>query len=181
MSRPSTAKRYAQAAFELALDRDDLPKWQEDLQRIADLVANDDFLAYLEAPTVPQGSKLDALKKLLPESHPLVRNLAGLLLGLDLISLAPLVSQEFNRLVDRQQGIERATVTTAVPIEPDVIEQIRQQLQDIMGTEVILTTQVSPSIIGGFVAQVGDRLIDGSTRTRLRELRASMLSDQTTI
>jgi F-type H+-transporting ATPase subunit delta len=179
MSRLSTAKRYAQAAFELALEQDELPKWQSDLQRLAGLVANNDFLAYLEAPAVPETAKLEALRKLLPDALALVHNLAGVLIGLDLISLLPLISKVFDRLVDQQQGIERAIVTTAIPIEPEVVELIRRRLQDITGTKVIVTTRVSPAIIGGFVARVGDRLIDGSTRSRLKQLQGSMVSDQT--
>jgi F-type H+-transporting ATPase subunit delta len=61
-------------------------------------------------------------------------------------------------------------------VDDDVMDAIRKRLQEITGKEVEITTEVSPSILGGFSARVGDRLIDGSTRTRLRQLKAEMLT-----
>jgi F-type H+-transporting ATPase subunit delta len=176
MSRRTSARRYAQAAFELAQEGAALDKWREDIWHLAGLLANEELRDYLDAPLIPDVHKIQTLKELRPDGLPLVHNLAGLLLKNGLVSLLPLVAQEFQTLIDQQQGIARARVTTAIPIDSDVVESIRQQLQEITAMDVEVTVEVSPSILGGFVAQVGDRLIDGSVRNRLKQLRGRMQS-----
>jgi len=175
MTRLSTAKRYAQAAFELAREKDELVAWQENLWRLASMLAADELNEFLEAPLVSEADKLSAIKNLLPGAPPLIYNLVGVLLRNGLVSLLPLVAQEVQGLIDREQGVERATVTTAVPVKDDIIDAIRKRLQELTGKQVEITVEVSPSILGGFVAKVGDRLIDGSTRTRLRQLKGKLM------
>jgi F-type H+-transporting ATPase subunit delta len=127
---------------------------------------------------VPEDDKVNTLKGLLPGGPSLVHNLAGLMLEKGLISLLPLVALEFQRLVDQQQGVERAMVTSAISLDEDSLEAIRLRLESITGHTVQVTVQVVPSIIGGFIAQFGDRLIDGSTRARLRQLRGRMIAGE---
>jgi len=176
MTRLSTAKRYAQAALELARERDELDAWRTKLWDLAGLLEDDELTKFLEAPLVSESDKLGAIKNLLPDAPPLIYNLVGVLLTNGEISLLPLVAQALQGLIDHEQGIERATVTTAIPVDDAVMDAIRKRLQEITGKEVEITTEVSPSILGGFSARVGDRLIDGSTRTRLRQLKAEMLT-----
>jgi F-type H+-transporting ATPase subunit delta len=52
-----------------------------------------------------------------------------------------------------------------------------QRLKELTGKEIVMETRVEPDILGGLVARVGDRLIDGSTRTRLLELRNRLAGD----
>lgn len=131
---------------------------------------DDSFRAYLLAPEIPDADKLAALRRVLPEPEPLVLNLVGLLLKNGLLSDMPEIEEAYRELVDRHQGIERATVLTAVPVNQETIDQIHTRLQEITGKTLIVQPEVSPSILGGFMARVGDRLIDGSLRSRLEEL-----------
>ncbi len=176
MTLHSTATRYAQAAFELAQEGKERSAWQESLSRLADLLDNQDLRDFLDAPLIPDPEKHAALQALAPDAPRLVHNLVGVLLRNGLVSLLPLVAQEFQRLVDQQDGVERATVTTAIPVDDDVVEAIRQRLEELTGNKVDVAVDVSPSILGGFVARVGDRLIDGSTRTRFKQLRGKMVA-----
>lgn len=178
MSRRTSARRYAQAAFELAQEGDALDKWREDISHLATLLGSVELRDYLDAPLIPDADKIETLKELQPEGLPLVHNLAGLLLSNGLISLLPLVAQEFQSLIDQVQGIARAKVTTAIPVDSEVVETIRDQLQEITGKDIEVDVEVSPSILGGFIAQIGDRLIDGSVRNRLKQLRGRMHSAQ---
>ncbi|MCK4697790.1 MAG: F0F1 ATP synthase subunit delta, partial [Dehalococcoidia bacterium] len=68
-----------------------------------------------------------------------------------------------------------AEVTTAVPLEPEEKDKLVRRLGDLVGREIVLTTRVAPAIIGGLVARVGDKLIDGSTKSRLLALRESLM------
>ena len=78
-------------------------------------------------------------------------------------------------MADAHRGVARAEVTTAVPLDDTRRSQLAAGLVKLVGRdEVLITENVDPEIIGGVVAKVGDRLIDGSTRTQLRVMRDSL-------
>ena len=86
--------------------------------------------------------------------------------------VAPQVSDEAKlNGITTLLGIALAQVTSAVPLVDERRERIRFSLADITGKKVTMTERVDPQILGGVVARVGDQLIDGSTRTRLRSMR----------
>ena len=76
--------------------------------------------------------------------------------------------------MDEQEGRERAVVRSAVPLEAAHVERLAGYLGELVGKDVDVTTAVDPAILGGLVARVGDRLIDGSVRTRLQDMRKSL-------
>ena len=102
---------------------------------------------------------------------PLALNLASMLASRDLAHLVPGVLDEYQRLLDAHRGIERAEVVAAVPLDSDQRGKVVELLQGIAGKEIRLKLDVEPQILGGLIARVGDRLIDGSIRTRLEEMR----------
>ena len=66
-------------------------------------------------------------------------------------------------------------MVTAVPLDDARRDRLAAGLAKLVGRdEVIITERVDPRIIGGVVAKVGDRLIDGSTLTQLQAMRASL-------
>ena len=65
-------------------------------------------------------------------------------------------------------------MVSAVPLEDEQKERLARYLQELMGKEIELTATVDPDIVAGLLARVGDRLIDGSARTKLRNLRKSL-------
>ena len=174
MPRQPTAKRYAQAVFQLAQERDALDAWLGQLVSTVESLSDRELLGYLEAPKVRLSEKVAALERSLSGVDPLLRNLAGLLVQRDTLRLIPRVALEYQRLLDAHHGRERAEVLTAVPVEEQQERGIQEHLADLVSKQVILTARVEPSIVGGMVARIGDRIIDGSTRTRLQELRKSL-------
>ena len=57
-------------------------------------------------------------------------------------------------------------------LEDAEVQRITQYVSNVTGKEVVVTTQVDEEILGGIVIQIGDQLLDGSTRTRLEALRS---------
>ena len=168
------AKRYAQAAFAVALERGDPDRWLGDLDGLDDLVAQPEAAAVLQSDRVPEAEKETLLKAALPDVDPTVLNLARLLVTKRRIKLAPQVREEFGNLLDVHEGRARATVTTAVSLSNEQETQIAQRLSQITGKSVSVEQVVDPDILGGLVARVGDTLIDGSTRSRLVALKKSL-------
>ena len=174
MSRVVSGKRYAQAAFELAVERDELESWQVSLRKIADLTENQELMALLESPKLPFPVKKDLLEEGLGGINLLALNLACLLVSKGKLRSAEQISREYDRLLDAGHGIEHAEVTTALPLGDEDKERISSYLGK-AGYRVIIDTQVDPSIIGGVKVKIGDRLIDGSIRNRLETLKRSLI------
>lgn len=78
-------------------------------------------------------------------------------------------------MLDEHNGVERAEIVAAVPLSSEQQQRIEAMLTGIVGKDIRATSRVEPQIIGGFVARVGDKVIDGSTRTRLDALRRELV------
>ena len=176
MAKTASARRYAQAVFQIALERDALDTWAEDLRVLATGLENREFADLLDAPQVPAATKVRMITEVLGDSvDGLARNLLAVLAGRSLAHLLPDVVDEFGRLVDEHNGIARGDVVSAVQLTEGQAEKVNQVLSDIVGRPLRLTSSVDPAIVGGVVARVGDRVIDGSVRTTLREMRRELV------
>jgi F-type H+-transporting ATPase subunit delta len=170
--RGSTARRYAEAVFSLAVDSNAVDAWSRDLQTIADFAGEADVTRVLQSGRVPQPEKLRLMTAGV-ERHvsPLAMNLVKLLASRNKLHLVPEIHRAFQAFADERSGIAHATVTTAVALQPDEREAIASRLSQLTGKRVDVTPVVDEAIIGGVVARIGDQLIDGSTRTRLVALK----------
>ncbi|MYD52369.1 MAG: ATP synthase F1 subunit delta [Dehalococcoidia bacterium] len=176
MPRYPSARRYAQAVFQIALEHDSLDMWVEDLQTLADLLEDSEVAAFLDAPQVPEAKKLETIQQLVGESvSTLAANLVALLATKNMTLLMPGILEQFTVMVDRHRGIEWADVTTAVPLDDAQQNEVSRLLSGIVGSEVSLRTYVEPELIGGIVARLNDRVIDGSVRSKLRNMHRQVV------
>lgn len=168
----ATPRRYAQAAFSLALENEGVDRWEVDLQRASEVLREPDVIALLSAPQVPEKVKLDGVTTLLPDVAPLIRNFVSIVvLRGDILKFGRAV-ETFSEMADENRGTARAEVVTAVQLDETRKRRVSEGLATLVDRkEVILAESQDPEIIGGLVARIGDKLIDGSTRTRLRALR----------
>lgn len=171
----ATARRHAQAAFEIALERDELEGWRDDLGRVAEAMTDPVLRPFLESPKIPFGEKARILSQWLEGINPLAMNLAYLLVAKGRLGMVEDLVAEYNCLVDEHRGIAHAEVATAVPLDEEEKGKLVHRLGELVGKQIVLRERVDPSIIGGVVARVGDKLIDGSTKSRLLRLRESLI------
>ncbi len=179
MSRRASAKRHAQAVFQIALDRGELDRWLDDLDTLAATFEDPQFKSVLESPKVRLDKKLDLVRSQLAGVNPLALNLASLLVAKGRVGITGDMASEYRRLIDSHRGLETVEVTTAVPLDEQSKNQIADQLKKAIGKEIVLSTSVAPQIIGGLVIKMGDDLIDGSTRAKLTEMRRALVEQRT--
>jgi F-type H+-transporting ATPase subunit delta len=170
MPDTASAKRYAQAIFDLALERQQLDRWAEGLDALCRAMENRDMFGFLEHAKVTMPQKVRTIEEALPDVDPLLRNLLCVLVDRGLAELVPEVEKGYRRLLDAHMGREQVQVSSAVPLEDSEQKSISEFISGLIRKEVVMETRVDPSILGGLVIRVGDRLIDGSTRTRLAEM-----------
>ena len=175
MARITSGKRYAQAVFEIAVERNEFESWQGGLKKIVDLTADQKLMALLENPSLSFAAKKSLLQERLRETNPLVVNLALLLVSKGLLRRSADILQTYNELLDAHRGVERAKVITALPLDDQEKEAISNRLGEIAERKVAVDSQVDPSVIGGFRARIGDMLIDGSIHQKLETLKRSLV------
>ena len=174
MIRDVAAKRYAEAAYLIARQDGTESAWLDGLSTMATLFGNPDAQAFLQNSRVPPAQKAQLVEKGLAGVDPLVLNLGRLLLRRNKTALGPQIREAFQELVDEAKGISHATVTSAVPLTSDDVKAVTQRLTDMTGGEVVVSTEVDESILGGLVVRIGDRLIDGSTKSKLAALKQQL-------
>jgi len=178
MARSTTAaRRYAEAAFELASRDKSVDGWAEGLDMAAQIVADDRIRMFLDSPAAPLDERNALLDRMLAKTAPEgVVKLAKLLATRRSIDRLPAISAEFRRLVNRERGIVEALVTSAAPLSADETEALRTKVTKMTDRTVDLRVQVDDSLIGGLTVRIGDTLYDASVRGRLERLREQLLS-----
>ena len=174
MARKAYAKRYSQAVFEIALETKELDRWQSDLRKIVGIVGDAAFLALLESPKFHFADKARLLSERLEGINPLALNLVLLLVTRGRLDIIGDIADEYQRLLDSYRGIEQAEVMTAIPLSDEDELKLAEHLGAIVGKKVVLKSEVDSRLIGGIVARIGDKLLDGSTRSKLVALRREL-------
>ncbi|RYE94525.1 MAG: ATP synthase F1 subunit delta [Myxococcales bacterium] len=184
MSAEAVAARYAQALFELGVEMGNLPALTDEIRRVGETYeGSDELRAVLGNPIVDAASRQAILRDVLARLGvgPVVTNTLGLLAERRRLTVLPYLSRSLQRLADERAGVVRATVTSATPLADGYVDELRQQLETSLGKRVQLEREVDPTLLGGLITRIGDRVIDGSLRTRLDRLRQTMLTGQATL
>ncbi len=174
MPRGVYARRYSQAVFEIALERKELDRWQSNLRKIASLGEDATFIAFLESPRFHFDDKARLLSKRLGDINPLALNLVYLLVARGRLSMVGDIADGYQQLLDSYRGIAQAEITTVIPLDDEDKLRLEEHLGAIVGKKVVLKPEIDSSLIGGIVARIGGKLLDGSTRSQLMALKKEL-------
>jgi F-type H+-transporting ATPase subunit delta len=174
MARRYSARRYARAVFEIALERQRLDEWQSGLEKMARLARDRSVVSFLESPDIRFEDKAGVLSKELGDTEPLALNLVYLLVTRGRFGMLADIVDEYQRLLDEYSNIERVEATTAVPLNEEDKKRLAERLGGITGKKIILKHEVDPDLLGGVVVRAAGKLLDGSTRGKLEALKREM-------
>ena len=172
MAEPVTiARPYAEAAFELAREKNALPVWSEML-RLADNVTKDPRLqAALDNPKLTAGDKEALVLSICGEGldHE-GRNFIRVLIAAERIALLPEIRTLFESLKDDADGVARAHIASAFPVTDAELSSLKAALEKRFGKKIEATVSVDEELIGGARITVGDTVIDGSVQSELQAM-----------
>lgn len=177
MARPTiAARRYAEAAFELATRDAALDAWADGLALAARFAADERVTRVVDSPAIPHADRLATVDRLLEGRVATgTLNLARLLARRGRFGSLPAIAVEYTRLLNRQRGIVAAVVTSAQTLTADETTALRARVETMVGGAVDLRSEVDDALIGGLTIRVGDTLLDASVRGRLERLRNQLV------
>ena len=168
----STARRYADAVFELARESQDFEGWHDDLELLADVFKDRVIVRFFSDPKRSVQEKHGGAHRMFEgRIKPEALNLLLMLIDRGRVEIIPAVMDRYDERAREAHGIVIAEVTTAIQVDAEERRRIAEELTRMTGKRVQLQTKVDDSIIGGLVVRIGDKLIDGSVRTSLQQLR----------
>ena len=181
MSASIVARRYARAVLEIAVELGQLDAIVDEMNAFADAWdASPEFRNAIENPLVAQAAKkavIGALAERLGASAT-TRHTLLLLVDRRRAKTLPYLAQTLRELADARKGLLRAEVTTAIPLSDTYYARLEAQLEVMTGKRVVVERRTDPSLIAGVVTRIGDRILDGSLRTRLQSLRDALLPSE---
>jgi F-type H+-transporting ATPase subunit delta len=176
---------YAQAMLELAIDDEkNNPASPElvgqelvDLRKILEVEPM--VGALFTDPSIGQENRSQMLDRVFANRvSPLVLRFLQVLNEKGRLNLLPFITGAYQVLLDKRQGKVEVDVTVAQRLSPEALDAVRQRISNALKREAIVHQYVDPSIIGGLILRVQDRLIDGSVRSQLEAMRNQLREAQ---
>ena len=177
MRSDTIARNYAEALFALATRAKAVQAWGKQASDLGAAVGGDETLRrFLESPRISADRKNEIISKALGDRVPanflkffrtVVRNRRQMMI--------PAIAEQYQALVDEAENRLHARVTVAREADAKTEKLIGKELSRVYGKTVVPHVVVNPAIGGGMIARIGDTVIDGSVRRRLRILRDRMV------
>ncbi|MFY0626535.1 MAG: ATP synthase F1 subunit delta [Reichenbachiella sp.] len=174
MSEFRIASRYAKSLLELSQEKKSLAKVKKDMEMLNSVSeSNRDFVLMLKNPIVQSGDKLAILTKLFKgKVDKITMSLFEIITRKHREMYLPEMANAFLHLYNETNGIVESTVTTVAPLTAALRKDISEVLDKITNSKKVeLNEIVDPELIGGFVLKIGDKQIDESVSSKLRELK----------
>jgi F-type H+-transporting ATPase subunit delta len=171
----SIGRRYAQAYFDLAREEKKVAERRADLARAVETLAHPEVADALANPRLTLSDRTRLALDLLDGVGEPARNLVRLLIERNRTGVLNELVETYDALTDRDSGVVRAEVITAIPVDRELEKRIESALGKTLGASVQTEVRQDPDIIGGLVIRIGDRVIDNSVRTRLEQLRGALV------
>ncbi len=174
-ARPSAAKPYARALWELARERNEAETVARELGSVAETLAREPNLREFFArpwvsATAQRAVALEVAARL--GLSALTRDFLGLVAQRRRADHLEAIAEVYRELVDEDLGRVRARVRAAVPLSADEQDELRRRLgRALGGKQVVLDDVVDQQLLGGFVAEVDSYIVDGSLDGQLDRLQ----------
>lgn len=167
------ALRYAKATINLAEDQKKTAEVNSNMLLISQTINDSaELQSFLNNPVSKADVKLNVINTIFNNKlDSITQGVLKLLVANKRLALLPFVAKQYTNLFEKLQGVEVATVTTAIPLSKDLEQKILTKVKELTNKEVSLENNIDESIIGGFILQIGDKQFDASITGKLNNLR----------
>ena len=177
MKNLAIARRYAKALLLIGRENGQMETYREELAGVAGLFDKRKDLELAVCNPLYKSEEREKVLTVLIEKlklSPVMSSFLKLLYKKKRIVFLNNINDFYQTLADRLNGIERASLISAIGLSSETVEKIRKSLIKMTGKEIVLQQEVDPSLIGGIVTKIGDLVLDGSIKTQLLNMRESL-------
>jgi len=173
MINKTIARRYAQALFEIAQERNAEEKFAQDLKFVYQAIeANEEVKKIMFSRLVPGGAKKEIAHKIMTGNvDPMVANFINLVFDKSREEYLGAIIASFDHLLDREKKILLAKVKAAGALTGDQVQRLEEKLSKMTGQNIRVSVETDPSLIGGIAVKIGDIVYDGSVAKQLGTLK----------
>jgi F-type H+-transporting ATPase subunit delta len=169
------ARVYAEALFDVAKEKDKLDRIHDELDQFAEALSGDrDLQVFFFSPYFSTAEKEQGIDRAVKDADAEFVNFLKLLAEKHRMPLVFRVQRQFERLWKEERRRLDVTVTSAVELDPKIVEKVGEEIEKQTGRKVELQSTVDEDILGGLVLQVGNMVLDASVRNRLERLRKNI-------
>ncbi len=168
---------YAAALFEVAIDAENVMALYDEYDEVVKTF--DEMPEFYEIYNTPKISKEE--KKQVIDSvfkgkiDALLLNFLKVLIDKRRTNFVKATYSAFEEMVKEHQNLEKATVTSVVPLTTTQLERLTAQLIKLTGKKVTIENEIDPELVGGLMIQVGDQIIDSSVRRKILNLKDMLI------
>ena len=172
----TTSREYAEALFELAVQGNVTEETSEGLETvISALMQTPEYRALLASPAIGKEERLNALDSAFRGKIPdILLAILRMMISRGQVSALNGMARDYEELARGYRGETVAVVTSAVPLKEAEAVALRAKLEKKLARKVTLQFRVNPELIGGIRVEADGRVIDGSIRKKLDEIKEVM-------
>jgi F-type H+-transporting ATPase subunit delta len=177
MASDPLVEAYAEALFQVVRAEGMMDRVEEELSHLKKtLDSNAELREFLSNPQISSAGKKDALFKIFGDgvSHVTLHWL-DMVVDQERQRRLPVIIEAFLILTQESREKVTAEIITSVPLSEDLAKRLESQLSKVTKKRVFLKPIVDDSILGGVIVKVAGKVIDGSVRTRLEEIKREMI------
>jgi F-type H+-transporting ATPase subunit delta len=173
MIEGSLSRRYTKALFQLARESQQEEVIGRELEQFYTAYRNSELQEVLNNPALESDKRNNILAQVTKSQQlsALTIRFLAILLARDRLKYLPEIVSSYRRLLNEARGRVEAKAVGAGPLEPAMVDRLRQVLQGIAGKEVVLQQETDPSLIGGVLVELEGKVYDGSVRTQLEHMK----------
>ena len=174
MSELSVARRYAKSLLDLAVEQGKLDRIMDDIISIHGSFESRDLVLLLKSPIIKSEKKMKALSTIFQgKVDDLTLRFIEILTKKGREGILPEIAEAVREQYNELKNITSATLTTAVKVDSEVVKNIESKIKGKEGS-VEISTEVDPSILGGYILQIGDKVYDASVEKKINDLRKEL-------
>lgn len=176
MRNTAVSERYAQALFELATEKNTIESIKEELISVSGAIKEyPEFENLLFHPVINPFDKKAMLEGIFKgKVSDVSLNFLKFLVDKKREALIQEISDLYTLMVNNLQRKVVAEVYTAVEIGSAELDLLRQKLESYLDKKVDLENHVDQNVLGGVLVKIGDRVIDGTLKTRFENMARSL-------
>lgn len=177
MNESTIAVRYAKALFSLAKEKQQLPDVVADSKYLTQVAQEvPEFTTFLQSPVLSTRQKQLAFNQLFANNaNELTVNFLSLLLKNKREAFLPAILRNFLTRYRQQQGLVDATLTTAIPMSQQQVNQVKEKLAKMLCAKVELALHTNSELIGGFILKMDDKQLDASMASQLEKIKRALV------